>query len=300
MLDMGFIRDIRKIMDKMPAKRQNLLFSATFNDDIRGLASSLLTNPSSVDVAPRNTTAERVDQSLMLVPQSKKRDLLVHLIQEQQWFQVLVFSRTKHGADRLAEQLTRAGIPTAALHGNKAQNARTRALDQFKRGKLQVLVATDIAARGIDVDSLPMVVNFDLPNVPEDYVHRIGRTGRAGAEGKAVSLVCPENEMKQLRAIERLIQRTVERITVGGYTVDEASVSRQRPPRDAKAPAQRNGHRHGRTNPEQPNGRSADGKRGLHPQRAPRDGQGQGRDKPAGRNQGQARDARPRRFGNAD
>ncbi|MCP5222034.1 MAG: DEAD/DEAH box helicase [Zoogloeaceae bacterium] len=301
MLDMGFIRDIRKIMDKMPAKRQNLLFSATFNDDIRGLANSLLTNPVSVDVAPRNTTAERVDQSLMMVPQSNKRDLLIHLIQEQQWFQVLVFSRTKHGADRLSEQLTRAGIPTAALHGNKAQNARTRALDQFKRGKLQVLVATDIAARGIDVDSLPMVVNFELPNVPEDYVHRIGRTGRAGAEGTAVSLVCPDNEMKQLRAIERVINAPIERVVVAGFTVDETRNSRQRPPRDANAPSQRNGHRHGRANPDSQNARNADGKRAPHPQRAPRDAQGQGRDKPAGRSQGaQGRDARPRRFGNSD
>lgn len=246
MLDMGFIRDIRKIMDKLPAKRQNLLFSATFNDDIRGLANGLLDNPSSVDVAPRNTTAERVDQSLLIVPQQAKKDALIHLIREKQWFQVLVFSRTKHGADRLAKQLTVAGLPAEALHGNKAQNARTRTLDAFKRGRLQILVATDIAARGIDVDQLPMVVNFELPHVPEDYVHRIGRTGRAGSAGGAVSLVDPVAEEKQLRAIEKVIKRRIERVEIAGFTVAEkpAGAPGQRTPRGAKAPSQRHSHRH--------------------------------------------------------
>ena len=307
MLDMGFIRDIRKIMDKLPDERQNLLFSATFNDDIRSLANSLLNDPVSVDVAPRNTTAERVDQALMLVPQRNKRDLLIHLIQERQWFQVLVFSRTKHGADRLAEQLTRAGVPTAALHGNKAQNARIRALDQFKRGKLQVLVATDIAARGIDVDQLPMVVNFELPNVPEDYVHRIGRTGRAGAEGQAMSLVCPENEIKQLRAIERLIKAPIPRIEVEGFTVAEATAP-ARPPRTAKAPAQRHGQRHRREQPEQGAAlRNSEGKRGLHGQRTARDaegrgkgGNGRGASGTNGGNGGKAPSRGQRRFGKLD
>ena len=246
MLDMGFIRDIRKIMDKLPAKRQNLLFSATFTDDIRALANGLLNNPSSVDVAPRNTTAERVDQSLLIVPQQAKKDALIHLIREKQWFQVLVFSRTKHGADRLAKQLAAAGIPSEALHGNKAQNARTRTLESFKRGRLQVLVATDIAARGIDVDQLPMVVNFELPHVPEDYVHRIGRTGRAGSSGGAVSLVDPVAEEKQLRAIEKVIKRRIERVEIAGFTVAErpAGAASQRTPRGAKSPSQRHSHRH--------------------------------------------------------
>ncbi|MCB1961425.1 MAG: DEAD/DEAH box helicase [Rhodocyclaceae bacterium] len=271
MLDMGFIHDIKKIMAKLPAQRQNLLFSATFSPEIRALAEGLLHNPASIEVAPRNTTAERVDQSLCLVPQNAKRDLLIHLIRERQWFQVLVFSRTKHGADRLADQLSRAGIPAEALHGNKAQNARTRTLDAFKRARLQVLVATDIAARGIDVDQLPMVVNFELPNVPEDYVHRIGRTGRAGAEGSALSLVDPDAEGKQLRAIERLINRRIERVVVDGFTVDEAARPAQRPPRDAQAPGQRHSHRHNK-NParqsERPQGRDG------NPPRRSRNGAG--------------------------
>ena len=197
-------------------------------------------------MAPRNTTAERVDQSLLIVPQQAKKDALIHLIREKQWFQVLVFSRTKHGADRLAKQLAAAGIPSEALHGNKAQNARTRTLESFKRGRLQVLVATDIAARGIDVDQLPMVVNFELPHVPEDYVHRIGRTGRAGSSGGAVSLVDPVAEEKQLRAIEKVIKRRIERVEIAGFTVAErpAGAASQRTPRGAKSPSQRHSHRH--------------------------------------------------------
>ena len=301
MLDMGFLPSIKRILGALPKDRQTLLFSATFADEIKGLAAQFMRDPQQVQIAARNSVAATVQHRVHPVNNDRKRDLLLHLLSEDSRRQTLVFSRTKHGADRLSEQLTRAGIPTAALHGNKAQNARTRALDQFKRGKLQVLVATDIAARGIDVDSLPMVVNFELPNVPEDYVHRIGRTGRAGAEGTAVSLVCPDNEMKQLRAIERVINAPIERVVVAGFTVDETRNSRQRPPRDANAPSQRNGHRHGRANPDSQNARNADGKRAPHPQRAPRDAQGQGRDKPAGRSQGaQGRDARPRRFGNSD
>jgi len=289
MLDMGFIHDIKKIMAKLPAQRQNLLFSATFNDEIRTLAHGLLNDPASVDVAPRNTTAERVKQSVHIVDKNEKRDLLIHQIREHQWFQVLVFTRTKHGADRLAEQLTRANIPAQAIHGNKAQNARTRALDAFKSGKLQVLVATDIAARGIDVDQLPMVVNYELPHVPEDYVHRIGRTGRAGAEGQAVSLVDPSIEAKQLRDIERLIKQQVERVEVAGFTMAEPAQAprgaQQRPPRKPQAPAQRHSHTHQRDHGEQKprrageahNGRKSTGSsEGSRPPRRQNDRQNQG------------------------
>ncbi len=216
MLDMGFIRDIRKILALLPKKRQNLLFSATFSDEIRELANGLLHKPGTVEVAPRNTTAERVDQAVYEVGQKHKRELLAHLIKEKQWFQALVFTRTKHGANKLAEYLSKHDIPAAAIHGNKSQAARTRALAQFKDGSLPVLVATDIAARGLDIDQLPQVVNFELPNVPEDYVHRIGRTGRAGAAGHAISLVDRE-ELKLLTAIERLIKRRIERATAEDF-----------------------------------------------------------------------------------
>ncbi len=216
MLDMGFIRDIRKILALLPKKRQNLLFSATFSDEIRQLAGGLLRDPRTVEVAPRNTTAERVDQAVYTIGQKQKRELLAHLIKEKQWFQALVFTRTKHGANKLAEYLSKQEIPAAAIHGNKSQAARTRALAQFKDGSLPVLVATDIAARGLDIDQLPQVVNFELPNVPEDYVHRIGRTGRAGAAGNAISLVDGE-EIKLLTAIERLIQRRIDRATAEGF-----------------------------------------------------------------------------------
>ena len=289
MLDMGFIHDIKKIMAKLPAQRQNLLFSATFSPEIRALAEGLLKDPASVDVAPRNTTAERVKQSLHIVDKGDKRDLLIHLIREHQWFQVLVFSRTKHGADRLAEQLSRAGIPAQALHGNKAQNARIRTLDGFKNGKLQVLVATDIAARGIDVDSLPMVVNYELPNVPEDYVHRIGRTGRAGAEGEAVSLVDPELEAKQLRDIERLTKQRIERIEVAGFTRPEAPSTQRRPQGEAGA-GQRHHHRHQRSGETAAPRRSGNGNGNG--------GNGQAPAKP--KNRRPNRNAQPRRAGSGE
>lgn len=218
MLDMGFIRDIRKVLAILPAKRQNLLFSATFTDDIRSLARGVLRDPVEVSVSPPNSTAKLVEQSMHLVPQSDKRDVLSHIIRESGWHQVLVFTRTKHGANRLAEKLVKDGLQAAAIHGNKSQSARTRALDGFKTGKLTVLVATDIAARGLDIDQLPQVVNFELPNVPEDYVHRIGRTGRAGAAGRALSLVDQE-EVKYLKAIERLTgQRIGEMPVPEGWT----------------------------------------------------------------------------------
>ena len=217
MLDMGFIHDIRRVIAKLPAKRQNLLFSATFSPEIRSLAHGLLDSPAEVDVAPRNTASELVAQSAHLVPKTRKRALLSYLIGSRRWTQVLVFTKTKHGANRLAEQLGKDGIEAMAIHGNKSQGARTRALSRFKDGSLPVLVATDIAARGLDIDELPHVVNYELPNVPEDYVHRIGRTGRAGHEGTAVSLVDRE-EMKLLTGIERLIKRQIPRVEVEGFT----------------------------------------------------------------------------------
>jgi ATP-dependent RNA helicase RhlE len=219
MLDMGFIHDIKRVLAKLPPKRQNLLFSATFSDEIKALAANLLDSPALIEVARRNTTAELVAQKIHPVDRDKKRELLTHLIKEHNWFQVLVFTRTKHGANRLAEQLTKDGISALAIHGNKSQSARTRALAEFKTNTLQVLVATDIAARGIDIDQLPHVVNYDLPNVPEDYVHRIGRTGRAGASGEAVSLVCVD-ELQLLKDIEKLIKRAVPQEVIAGFEPD--------------------------------------------------------------------------------
>jgi ATP-dependent RNA helicase RhlE len=216
MLDMGFIHDIKRVLALLPAKRQNMLFSATFSDEVRALAGKLLNNPSSVEVAPRNTACELVQQSVHLISKERKRDLLSHLIRKHKWEQVLVFTRTKHGANRLAEKLEKDGIRSAAIHGNKSQGARTRALTEFKAGRVPVLVATDIAARGLDIQELPHVVNFELPNVPEDYVHRIGRTGRAGSVGAAVSLV-DEDEVKLLKQIEKPIQRPIERVLVDGF-----------------------------------------------------------------------------------
>jgi ATP-dependent RNA helicase RhlE len=224
MLDMGFIHDIKKVLAKLPPKRQNLLFSATFSEDIRGLADRLLDRPALIEVAPRNATADRVRQQVYRVDRERKRDLLSHLIQQNNWQQVLVFTRTKHGANRLAEKLEKDGIPSAAIHGNKSQSARTRALAGFKSGELRVLVATDIAARGIDISELPHVVNFELPNVPEDYVHRIGRTGRAGAEGEAVSLVCVD-ENKLLVDIEKLIRRPLPCSQLPGFEVDPRAIA---------------------------------------------------------------------------
>jgi ATP-dependent RNA helicase RhlE len=219
MLDMGFIRDIRRILALLPRKRQNLLFSATFSDEIKDLADSLLDAPALIEVARRNSTVEMITQRVHPVGRDRKRELLSHLIRTQNWYQVLVFTRTKHGANKLALQLNHDGITALAIHGNKSQGARTRALAEFKDASLQVLVATDIAARGIDIDQLPHVVNYDLPNVPHDYVHRIGRTGRAGATGEAVSLVCVD-EHEFLRDIEKLIKRTLPREIVAGFEPD--------------------------------------------------------------------------------
>lgn len=219
MIDMGFIHDIRKILALLPKKRQNLLFSATFSGEIKNLAFSLLKSPQMIEVARTNTPAELISQVVYPVDNRRKRELLSRLISSQKWEQVLVFVRTKHGANRLAKQLTDDGIAAEAIHGNKSQSARTKALHDFKKGLLRVLVATDIAARGIDIDQLPHVVNFELPNVPEDYVHRIGRTGRAGKEGKAYSLVCID-EHKLLADIERLLKRKIPQIQEAGFEPD--------------------------------------------------------------------------------
>ncbi len=249
MLDMGFIHDIRKILKVLPPKRQNLMFSATFCDDIRQLAKGLLDRPLEITVTPERVAAETITQEIYHVEKDQKPALLSHLIKQHDWHQVLVFTRTKHGADRLTRKLVRDGIDAAAIHGNKSQNARTRALDDFKANRVQVLVATDIAARGIDIDQLPQVVNFELPHVSEDYVHRIGRTGRAGLTGHAVSLVERE-EMGDLRGIERLLKRRLPVATAQGFVpqsmndlrADNAAEADQRrakanPPPAARKPA---------------------------------------------------------------
>jgi ATP-dependent RNA helicase RhlE len=219
MLDMGFIHDIKKVLAIIPAKKQSLLFSATFSDEIKALADRLLNQPVLIEVARRNSTAELVAQKVHPVSRERKKELLAHLIRHGDWHQVLVFTRMKHGANRLTDYLNDQRISAMAIHGNKSQTARTKALADFKRGELQVLVATDIAARGIDIDQLPHVVNYELPNVPEDYVHRIGRTGRAGASGEAISLVCVDEDIF-LRDIEKLIKRSIPREVVSGFEPD--------------------------------------------------------------------------------
>jgi ATP-dependent RNA helicase RhlE len=219
MLDMGFLRDIRRVLALVPARRQNLLFSATFADEIRALAAGLLDRPQVIEVAPRNSAAENVEQIVYRVDRDRKAELLAELIHSGGWSQVLVFTRTKHGANRLAERLARLGITADAIHGNKSQGARTRALAGFKAGQVRTLVATEIAARGLDIEGLPHVVNYELPFVPEDYVHRIGRTGRAGASGQAISLVCVDEE-GLLRDIERLMRRPFAVQVAAGFQPD--------------------------------------------------------------------------------
>ena len=225
MLDMGFIRDIKRVLALLPKRRQNLLFSATFPDEIKALAGSLLNRPATIEVAPRNATVDVIGQVVHPVDRDRKPDLLTALISRNDWRQVLVFTRTKHSADKLTRQLNADAIRALAIHGNKSQSVRTRALAQFKNGDLRVLVATDIAARGIDIDQLPHVVNYDLPNVPEDYVHRIGRTGRAGATGEAISLVCVD-ELVFLRDIERLLRKPIRREVIAGFEPDPKAVAR--------------------------------------------------------------------------
>jgi ATP-dependent RNA helicase RhlE len=257
MLDMGFIPAIRRILALLPSKRQNLLFSATFPDEIRKLAGSFMRDPATVEVAPRNRPVELISQVAHPVDKDRKRELLAHLVKTGNWHQVLVFTRTKHGANRLAQQLERDGIEADAIHGNKSQPARTRALKRFKDNELQVLVATDIASRGLDIEELPHVVNYDLPHVPEDYVHRIGRTGRAGLSGEAVSLVSGEDR-PLFAAIERLINRRIEQRTIAGFEPGSsyhAAAPRHEPQRHQR-------HERGR----QPTGQQHHRKGGSHPQ----------------------------------
>ena len=237
MLDMGFIHDVKKVLAKLPSKRQNLLFSATFSKDITDLASKLLHEPEKIQVTPPNTTVERIEQRVFRLPASHKRALLAHLITQGAWEQVLVFTRTKHGANRLAEYLDKHGLPAVAIHGNKSQNARTKALADFKANAVRILVATDIAARGLDIDQLPHVVNFELPNVEEDYVHRIGRTGRAGRSGEAISLVAPDEE-KLLKGIERMTKQKIPDGDLMGFDAStiEAEKPEVREPRQPRAP----------------------------------------------------------------
>ncbi|UZE28760.1 DEAD/DEAH box helicase [Pseudomonas asplenii] len=243
MLDMGFVHDVKKVLARLPAKRQNLLFSATFSKDITDLAGKLLHNPERIEVTPPNTTVERIEQRVFRLAASHKRALLAHLITTGAWEQVLVFTRTKHGANRLAEYLDKHGLSAAAIHGNKSQNARTKALADFKAGEIRILVATDIAARGLDIDQLPHVVNFELPNVDEDYVHRIGRTGRAGRSGEAISLVAPDEE-KLLKSIERMTRQKIADGDLVGFDASAVEAEkpevRERPegrnPRNARAP----------------------------------------------------------------
>ncbi|MCE8031929.1 DEAD/DEAH box helicase [Billgrantia tianxiuensis] len=262
MLDMGFIHDIRKVLRLLPDKRQNLLFSATFSDEIQALADKLLDNPERIEVARRNTTAETVDQAVYRVDRDKKRELLAHLITRHAWHQVLVFTRTKHGANRLAEQLSKQDIPAMAIHGNKSQSARTKALAAFKSGDLQVLVATDIAARGLDISELPHVVNFELPNVAEDYVHRIGRTGRAGSDGQAVSLVCVD-EHGLLKGIERLIKRDLQKHIEPGFEPDPNAkpepIENGRNRRGGRSQPRQDGANRGQSGQRNGNGNAANG-----------------------------------------
>jgi ATP-dependent RNA helicase RhlE len=241
MLDMGFIHDIKRIIKLLPQRRQNLLFSATYSEDIRGLAERLLADPLSIQVAARNAPIELVEQRAYRVQKDHKRHLLAHLIREGSWSQVLIFTRTKHGANRLTQQLEGFGIQAAAIHGNKSQAARVRALDMFKRGEITALVATEVAARGLDIKELPYVVNYELPNVPEDYVHRIGRTGRAGSSGQAVSLVSAD-EQGLLRDIERLLRRSVPVVATPDFPISAEPRQPTAAPRHDSA-GQRSGER---------------------------------------------------------
>ncbi|NER78806.1 MAG: DEAD/DEAH box helicase [Leptolyngbya sp. SIO1D8] len=272
MLDMGFIHDIQTVIDNIPSDRQVLLFSATFSRQIKKLADDLLRSPNVIEVARTNTASENVTQAVYPVDRHRKRELLSYIIGSRNWQRVLVFTRTKHGANRLAEQLKSDGLSADAIHGSKSQGARSRALSAFKRGTVRVLVATDIAARGLDIDELPHVVNFDLPNVPEDYIHRIGRTGRAGSEGEAVSLVCVD-ERYLLRNIERLLKRDIPKTVLPGYEPDP-TIAPEPIPGAKRAPRQQRGRRY------QSHSRSRNTERASYDGRRSRPGRG-GRSTPA-------------------
>ena len=275
MLDMGFIHDVKKVLARLPAQRQNLLFSATFSKDIIALANKLLHDPERIEVTPPNTTVERIEQRVFRIPATHKRALLAHLITLGAWEQVLVFTRTKHGANRLAEYLDKHGLPAAAIHGNKSQNARTKALADFKANQVRILVATDIAARGLDIDQLPHVVNYELPNVEEDYVHRIGRTGRAGRSGEAISLVAPDEE-KLLKAIERMTKQQIPAGDMQGF--DPASVEVEKP--EARGPRPERQPRADKPRHEPKHEPKADGEAG--------EGQGKKRKRRRGKGKGEA------------
>ncbi|AJO81176.1 DEAD/DEAH box helicase [Pseudomonas sp. MRSN 12121] len=280
MLDMGFVHDVKKVLARLPAKRQNLLFSATFSKDITDLAGKLLHNPERIEVTPPNTTVERIEQRVFRLAASHKRALLAHLITAGAWEQVLVFTRTKHGANRLAEYLDKHGLTAVAIHGNKSQNARTKALADFKAGEVRILVATDIAARGLDIDQLPHVVNFELPNVDEDYVHRIGRTGRAGRSGEAISLIAPDEE-KLLKSIERMTKQKIPDGDLQGF--DASAVEAEKP--------------EVRERPDVRNPRNARGARGDGASNGggrKDKGKDKGKDKPAARGERPAREQKPR------
>jgi ATP-dependent RNA helicase RhlE len=308
MLDMGFIADIRRVIKQLPTRRQNLMFSATYSDDIRKLAQSLLRDPVEVEVARRNAAVESVEQHVYHVPKDQKRALLSHLIKEGSWSQVLVFTRTKHGANRLAKQLEQDGIRSAAIHGNKSQSARTAALADFKNYRVQALVATEVAARGLDIKELPHVVNYELPNVPEDYVHRIGRTGRAGASGIAVSLVSSD-ERDLLRDVERLLRKTVTQMPLPAFAPAPPPLreheERYRDPRAQRNNGNRpqrgrsNGQRQGNSAGSQPNGQRTDSGQGngnrapQNRQQGPRPAQGQFNQGPRGEQRPQRQYSEP-------
>ncbi len=278
MLDMGFIHDIKRIIKVLPKQRQNLMFSATFSGDIRKLAGTIVNNPVEVSVSPANTTVDLVEHWIVPVDKQQKTSLLIELIKENNWHQVLVFSRTKHGANKLTKKLSDAKIPAAAIHGNKSQGARTRALADFKDGKVQVLVATDIAARGIDINLLPHVVNFDLPNVPEDYVHRIGRTGRAGQTGEAVSLVSAD-EVSQLSDIEHLIGELLTRKVIDGFEPDHSvpTTTLKRRTKKAKEHKKPSGQNRGQRGGQRSGAGNSDGAKPKSRRRKPSSGGGKGR-----------------------
>ncbi|MBC9248935.1 DEAD/DEAH box helicase [Pseudomonas alcaligenes] len=286
MLDMGFIHDVKKVLAKLPAQRQNLLFSATFSKDITDLAGKLLHNPERIEVTPPNTTVERIEQRVFRLPASHKRALLAHLVTQGAWEQVLVFTRTKHGANRLAEYLDKHGLSAAAIHGNKSQNARTKALADFKANQVRILVATDIAARGLDIDQLPHVVNFELPNVEEDYVHRIGRTGRAGRSGEAISLVAPDEE-KLLKGIERLTKQKIADGDTLGF--DPASVEAEKP--EVRGPRPERQPRADRPQRER-NNAEAGGGEGKPKRSRNRRGKGKGEGQPQGNGEQQQQQPR--------
>lgn len=315
MLDMGFIRDIRKILDLLPKRRQNLMFSATFSKEIRELAKTIVSDPVEVSVSPANSAKKAIKHWVHPVDKSKKTALLIKLIKDKNWHQVLVFSRTKHGANRIVQKLDKAGIKAAAIHGNKSQGARTRALADFKDNSIQALVATDIAARGIDIDQLPQVVNFDLPNVAEDYVHRIGRTGRAGAEGQAVSLVCAD-ELEDLVGIQRLIGELLEREVIEGFApeVELPETTDLRPPKKKKPKKNKpktqgrgqgggqSEHRDGQRSGDNARGHKPTGKNRRHTTAAKSNGAGRDEKKPSnnkrrnGENKSAANSSRRRHY----